>query len=169
MKKKSTIYILLIIILIIGIAFLTWKLITLEETGNEILETNGEEENNIVNNNVNNEVQDNNQIENNIQDKVNDIEKKEETNLEQEDDEFEEENKKETEEIGKETIETEAQRKEKAIEIVKKDWGDSNSSSIGYDSMSGKQYLISVKQDGRVVCWYYVDIETETFEKEWVY
>ena len=58
---------------------------------------------------------------------------------------------------------------EKAISIVKKDWGDDNSVYFAEDGRTGTgEYIVCVreKETTNALAWYTVNVETGTFEKE---
>lgn len=57
---------------------------------------------------------------------------------------------------------------EKAIDIVKKDWGEDNSVYFAQDGQNAKgEYIICVRQSSttNALAWYTVNVEKGTFEK----
>ena len=48
---------------------------------------------------------------------------------------------------------------EKAIQLVKKEWGEDNSVTFNIENTNGTKYYVAVKSNGATVAWYEVDIQ----------
>lgn len=149
MKKKNIIYTIIFIILILTTIFLTYQLIVLKKTNENIeknyfnLKVNGLI-NNTTNNVLNNTV--NNIIANNVTNTIN------------------------SEVVNNEAVQTNLSNTEKAIKIAKDDWGTDSTVYFSYDHIdtSTGKYVICVrdKKTTHAQCWYYIDISTGKFTKE---
>ena len=160
-QKKKIIIIVGVVILAILIALLTVKLINIER--------NKEKEVSNVNENA---------IENNILENAIKNENTENTeNIVVVDKEKEDNNKNDLieasptigeEEITKTEIEKKENDEEKAVNIVKKDWGEDNSVYFTIEETQNEKYTISVREKDttRTISTYEVNIQTETFIKD---
>lgn len=160
-QKKKIIIIVGVVILAILIALLTVKLINIER--------NKEKEVSNVNENA---------IENNILENAIKNENTENTeNIVVADKEKEDNNKNDLietsptigeEEITKTEIEKKENDEEKAVNIVKKDWGEDNSVYFTIEETQNEKYTISVREKDttRTISTYEVNIQTETFIKD---
>ena len=143
MSKKTKVAILILVIaLIIVLAIGTISIINSfksDDTGAEAL--NETQINGIVNNIETNNIENTEQENNVVNEEVNNTEN---TNSQTSDN-------------------ANNSNEEKAIELVKKEWGED--SSVYFDLAgvtSDGKYRVSVNKDTKVLAWYIVDIETET-------
>lgn len=162
-KKLIIISAVITVILICLIVLLTVKLINIRKNKNssnnvnENVEIKNEIDNNVVNNEneLNNEV--NNQTESNTnQNTENNTTTKNEPIVDPK------------QEVDKQTIQKEENNQEKAINIVKKDWGEDNSVYFSFEGIdnSGK-YMVCVRdQDTHTLRSYKIDINAGTFTIE---
>lgn len=160
-QKKKIIIIVGVVILAILITLLTVKLINIEK--------NKEKEVSNLNQNA---------IENNILENAIKNENTENTeNIVVVDKEKEDNNKNDLietsptigeEEITKTEIEKKENDEEKAVNIVKKDWGEDNSVYFTIEETQNEKYTISVREKDttRTISAYEVNIQTETFIKD---
>ena len=146
-KTKIIILIMIIILLVIVAAVLTIELYYIRNNKENVPASN---ENNVVenqiNNNITNEAVQNNIIENNIN----------QTQVSKE-------------EIDNESIKKEEDNKQKAINIVKENWGEDERVYFSFDSIDNNgKYIVSVRDRAstEALYWYTVDIEKETFSIE---
>lgn len=157
-NKKKIIILSSVAILVILISLLTIKLIKIKNNKTEQEVSNMSE--NII-------VEANNALENNIQNAeiINNT-----TNIN-----IVEDNNKEinsnanTEEIPKDVIEKEEDNKEKAINIVKENWGTDDTVYFSFDNIdSNGKYIVCVRDKAttKALHWYTVDVKTGTFEIE---
>ena len=72
----------------------------------------------------------------------------------------------ETEEyVGEEEQETQKEERttqnkdEKAIDLVKKEWGEDDTVTFNVEEKNGSKYYVAVKKDATVISWYEVDTE----------
>ena len=72
----------------------------------------------------------------------------------------------ETEEyVGEEEQETQKEetipqnKDEKAIDLVKKEWGEDDTVTFNVEKKNGSKYYVAVKKDATVISWYEVDTE----------
>ena len=72
----------------------------------------------------------------------------------------------ETEEyVGEEEQETQKEetttqnKDEKAIDLVKKEWGEDDTVTFNVEEKNGSKYYVAVKKDATVISWYEVDTE----------
>ena len=72
----------------------------------------------------------------------------------------------ETEEyVGEEEQETQKEettpqnKDEKAIDLVKKEWGEDDTVTFNIEEKNGSKYYVAVKKDATVISWYEVDTE----------
>ena len=72
----------------------------------------------------------------------------------------------ETEEyVGEEEQETQKEetttknKDEKAIDLVKKEWGEYDTVTFNVEEKNGSKYYVAVKKDATVISWYEVDTE----------
>ena len=49
---------------------------------------------------------------------------------------------------------------EKAIQLVKKEWGEDDSVTFSIEKKKGDKYYVAVKSDSAQTVWYEVDIKT---------
>ena len=157
-KNKFIVLITLAIILIIIIVILIVKLKNLsKENENTIFKSENIIKNEIIENNIqNNTVAENNLVvENNMIEQINN---KEDTN----------QNFSITDplqEIDKKTIEKSKSDIEKALEIVKKDWGEDNTVYFYYEYNGKHTVFVKDYQTTHVICEYRVNVDNGTFEK----
>ena len=158
MNKKTKVGIIIltivIIIAIIAIIIAFVNPFNNEETGAEALndtemnvETNNEELNTeAINNTETNNIENTEQEDNTITEEVND-------------DVIEEE----PEQEASTSDNANNSNEEKAIELVRNEWGEDNSVYFDLAGVtSDGKYRVSVNKDTRVLAWYIVDIENET-------
>lgn len=160
-NKKKIIIIAVTIVLVILITLLTVKLIKIEKNkGKEVINLN---ENAIENNIIENNIEENEIVEN-----INNTNKTEEENNQNN---TEVPTPSTSEEVTKAEIEKEKNNKEKAMEIVKKDWGEDDnvyfSSDDDLDS-TNEEYVIHVRERKTTweICTYTVNVKKGTFTKE---
>ena len=162
-NKKKIIIILsaIAVILIALIVLLVIKLINLKTNKND-------NENIIENKTIENVVEENTLEENIINEIVTD---------EIEDEEYINENPYKsdntpvadpTQEIDQQTYQTEKSNEEKAVEIVRKDWGNDSSVNIAYTGYRDDNgiYYVEVRKETYLVKMYKVNVENGTFETE---
>lgn len=154
MKKKSVIFSIIFAILLIAIAFLTYKIIQIKN------DENNKNINNNINNNISNilsEKELKNIANNLIKQKINNLNSNTNENTNNVvDEEATEEN----------VIQSNINNKEKAIQIAQKDWGIDDSVYFYFEQIDDKgKYVIAVikKSDSKVWIRYYIDIENETY------
>jgi len=167
-KTKIIILIMIIILLVIVAAVLTIELYHIRNNKENVPASN---ENNVVenqiNNNITNEAVQNNIIENNInQTQENEVVQ----NTVVESVTSTENNQQVSkEEIDNESIKKEEDNKQKAINIVKENWGEDEKVYFSFDSIDNNgKYIVSVRDRAstEALYWYTVDIEKETFSIE---
>lgn len=168
-KTKIGIIIIVIIILILLAVVLTVKLfnITNKKEETPTINTNIVIENKTDDNVVNETMQNNNLSDN----KVNETLENDTTTQNAVADNNTSSNNEQVskEEIDNETIQKEENNKEKAINIVKENWGEDNKVYFSFDSIdSNGKYIVSVrdKTSTEALYWYTVDIEKGTFSIE---
>lgn len=160
-KTKIIIIIAAIIILILLVVVLTVKLVNIKNSKEDTptINTNSMIENdinNIANENIQNnnidETEKNNINENNINN--NSYNSNQQTSME---------------EIDNESIQIQEDKKEKAIKIVKENWGEDEKVYFSFDSIDNNgKYIVSVRNriSTEAICWYTVDVETGNFSIE---
>ena len=143
-NKKKIIIIAVTIVLVILITLLTIKLIKIEKNkGKEVINLNE----NAIENNTNVNEEKNNQT-NTTQNTSSNVGE---------------------EEVTKTEIEKEKSDKEKALSIVKKDWGEDDNVCFTFESIDGNgNYVIYVREEEtrREISIYTVNIKTGTLKKE---
>lgn len=145
--NKKIVIIVVIIVVFIGI-FTAVKISKDERKTQTVYSNKAEEAENVENeiaNEANNEI-----IENETVNNVPDEEKDEDEDIN----------------TNKETQAMET-NKDKAIRIVKNDWGEDDTIYYSYDGFdSNEDYIICVRDKAttKALCWYHVNVETETFE-----
>ena len=174
--KKNIGIILLVILIIVIIGEILFRSANQEETrftnSNEIIKVKDENaKNNIFNNNIyENSMDISNTIEESVVEEIEvdinqvDVDVKEEESIvEVKRNENEDKN---TEEETKENEDTKKTKDEKAIELVKKEWGKDDSVYFTIDRIVGNKYDISVrsKKTTQTLTEYEVDISKETVE-----
>lgn len=144
MNKKTKIGIIIAVIILL-IAIIAAAIIftnPFEESNNEDIEALNNQENEVINNII-----ENNEI-------VNE-EENEEVNNDVEETEVNNE-----EESG---YEANTSDEEKAIELVKKEWGEDDTVVFDLSGVTADgKYRVSVNRDTKVLAWYIVDVETGT-------
>ena len=161
-KRKIIIIVVIVVALVILISLLTIKLIKIEKNkGKEVFNSN---ENAIKSNIIENDIE--NDIENEIiENAVVDTEKEENNKN----------NSQNTspsigeEEVTKTEIEKEETNKEKAMNIVKKDWGEDDNVYFTFESIDSRgNYIVYVREGEttRAISSYTINLETGTFTKE---
>ena len=172
-KTKIVIIIAVIVVLILLAIFLAVKLFNIKNnkkiptinTNNEIKnETNNNVAGEVIQNNsiVNEIIQNNNINDNTVNETVGNITDENvvvENNSQQVS----------KEEIDNETIQKEEDNKEKAINIVKENWGEDDKVYFSFDSIDNNgKYIVSVRDriSTEALYWYAVDIEKGTFSIE---
>lgn len=158
-NKKKIIIIAVTIFLVILITLLTIKLIKIEKNkGKEVINLNKNAiENNTVENNVQNE---------NIKDKNNENVNEENNN---QTNTIQNTASNAGEEVTKTEIEKEETDKEKALNLVKKDWGEDDNVYFTVESIDGNgNYTIYVREGEttREISVYTVNLKTGKFTKE---
>lgn len=157
-KRNRMIVLIFIIILILITAFLIFKLFDIKKNKNNIEPTSvnnvieNKIENNVIEENNDNNVEDNNTINTTI-----------DTNNENNNQVVDKD------EVDKETIKKEEDKKEKAVNIVKDNWGEDETVYFSFDSINSEgKYLVCVrdKSTTQALYWYTVNVETGTFEIE---
>ncbi len=158
MDDKRKIIIIIVVALVVLISLLTIKLIKIEKNkGKEVFNSNENAiKSNIIENDIENEI-----IENAVVDT-----EKEENNKN---------NSQNTspsigeEEVTKTEIEKEETNKEKAMNIVKKDWGEDDNVYFTFESIDSRgNYIVYVREGEttRAISSYTINLETGTFTKE---
>ena len=105
---------------------------------------------------VENEV--NNEIENNVEENTDNNQQEDESqNIPPADDK---------QEVSKETIEKEQSNEEKAISIVKQDWGEDDKVYFSYEGITNGKYKVGVRETAstRAITYYLVNVDNGTFE-----
>lgn len=166
-KTKIGIIIALIIVLILLAIVLTVKLFDIRNNKKETptINTNAVIKNEIENTVTNNLIQ-NNIINNTVNETV---ENTIVENVVVENNTLNNSQQVSKEEIDNATIQKEEDNKEKAINIVKEDWGKDDKVYFSFDSIdSNGKYIVSVrdKASTEALYWYTVDIEKGTFSIE---
>ena len=160
-KKKRIIAICIAVILLIITTKLIVKLINIKNNKErEVANTN---ENSIQSNIVENNTIENNMIENDEENEITDN-----TVIEKEKEPSENNTSIGEEEITKTEIEKEENNQEKAMELVKRDWGEDNSVYFSFEGIENGKYIISVREESttRTINTYAVNVEAGTFTKE---
>lgn len=158
-KRNRIIVLIFIIILILITAFLIFKLFDIKKNKNNIEPTSV---NNVIENEIENNVIDEENNQNNVEDN-NTINTAIDTNNENNNQVVDKD------EVDKETIKKEEDNKEKAVNIVKDNWGEDETVYFSFDSINSEgKYLVCVrdKSTTQALYWYTVDVETGTFEIE---
>lgn len=173
MNKKVLMYIIAVVLIVI-VAVLIGFAISKEGNNNQAIPTDSntlEEKNDVVNNtSINNVVENNviNEVNNVISNEVTgEVENEISTEVENE-----EQDNNNSEEIDKDSLAKIEDEEERAIEIVKRDWGED---SKVYFYLDGKikdgKCTVCVKsvETTNTLYEYKVDVNNMTFEKEWIY
>lgn len=160
-QKKKIIIIVGVVILAILITLLTVKLINIEK--NKEKEVSNLNQNAIENNTIENAIK--NENTENTENIVVVDKEKEDNNK---NDLIETSPTIGEEEITKTEIEKKENDEEKAVNIVKKDWGEDNSVYFTIEETQNEKYTISVREKDttRTISTYEVNIQTETFIKD---
>lgn len=148
-KKTKVALVILVIALIIVVAIAVVAFINPfneKETGTEAF--NDTQINEEINNTETNNVENNEQENNVVNEEVNNTENVTNTDEQQQPSTSDNANN---------------SNEEKAIELVKKEWGEDDSVYFDLAGItSDGKYRVSVNKDTRVLAWYIVDIENET-------
>ena len=161
MNKKRIAIILGIVVIIIIIILLSIRLISIRNNDENTLAFN--DENNAIENQAENNVvidnETNNEVENNIQ---------EENEDNTQDENVEEPNPPadDKQEVSKEIIEKEQSNEEKAMDIVKKDWGEDSKVYFSYEGITEGKYKVCVRETEttHAITYYLVNVNNGTFE-----
>ena len=158
-QKKQNLLTAIIIILVIALAMLVGSIVYEEiinmnkhQIQNTSLPTSNDEENDLNQEEIKIESEDDEQDEELVEE---DVEKEEET--------IETTNKEEYvgEEESNSQGETTENKEDKAIQLVKKEWGENKKVTFSIEKKNGTKYRVAVRDNSTtVLAWYEVDTET---------
>ena len=133
---KKILYIVIIIALVVAGIFVAKQM----SEEKEATQTGANTIKNTTKNNEQNEVKENNTIETEVNEIENNV-------------------------VENETI-TEIDPEEQAKQIVKENWGEDDSVYFSYDGVKDGKHVVCVREKDttKALYWYYVDLETGTFE-----